>query len=41
MSKDEKKVLTALGVILAFKAALYGSIVYSSRYYRSQLAKVS
>lgn len=41
MTKDQKTVLKALGVFVAFKAALYASIVYAAKVAREAIPKES
>lgn len=38
MTKDEKQILKSLAALFAFKAILYTSIAYTSRYYRKMIA---
>jgi hypothetical protein len=38
MTRDQKTVLKAVGVMLVIKASIYAGIVYSSRYYRKAMS---
>lgn len=37
MTKDQKTVLSTLGVFVGFKAVLFGTIIYSTMYYRKMM----
>ena len=38
MTRDQKKVLSAIAVFIGFKAVLYAGIYYSARHYRKMMA---